>query len=78
MTFFVDIASQDEDTRIEMIGYTAMVHHRIVGFVVEKEAGKGGRYIKKLQKRFPGIRIIERFDGPVSGCETIKVGPSIQ
>lgn len=72
---FVDLHSQDEDKRIQMIGQAVMTHRKLVGFVVEAEAGKGARYIKKLKERFPGIVVLDRRDGPVAGCETIRVAP---
>jgi hypothetical protein len=81
MTVYADIADYDEDKRIEMIGNTVMSGSKssadkpvMTAFIVEDEA-KVDRYITKLQKRFPGIRIIDRFQGPVKGISvTVRVG----
>ncbi len=80
MTVFADIADFDEDTRIDMIGKTVMSGPKssadkpvMAAFVVENDA-KADRYIKKLQKKFPGIRVIDRFAGPVSEAITVRVG----
>ena len=83
MTVYADIADFDEDSRIDMIGHQAMDHQRTVGFFVDaQEAGKpkgskADRYIRKLQDKFPGIRIIGRCAGPVADTEMVKVGPPL-
>jgi len=69
------IPDYDEDKRIEMIGHRAMDHKERVGIVTDSEEGKADRYIKKLQERFPGIRILERGNGPVEDSVFVKVGP---
>jgi hypothetical protein len=80
MPFFADIADFDEDDRIERIGKAVMKAPRssadkpvVVAFVVEDDA-KADRYIKKLQKRFPGIRVIDRFPGPVPDTVSVRMG----
>ena len=84
MTFYADIADFDEDTRIEMIGKAVMSGPKsssdkpvMVAFVVEDDA-KADRYIKKLQKKFPGIRVIDRFAGPVPETITVRVGAPLR
>lgn len=72
---FADIADVDEDKRIDIIGRTVMESQRTVAFVTDSDPGKADRYIKKLQERFPGIVVVERFDGPVANAVTVKVGP---
>ena len=73
--YFADLADFEEDKRIEMIGHTVMAHKKTVAFVTDSDPGKAERYIDKLKKRFPGIVIVDRFDGPVSNTVTVKVGP---
>jgi hypothetical protein len=68
----------DEDKRIEAIGNAAMKLGKVVGFIVELRSGKADRYISKLQTKFPGIKIMARFNGPVKGVETVKVGPPVE
>ena len=47
----------------------------MAAFVVEDDV-KADRYVKKLQERFPGIRVIDRFKGPVPGTIAVRVsGP---
>jgi hypothetical protein len=73
--FYVDVADQDEDRRIEIIGNTAMKERKTVAFVTDDEADKADRYVRKLQARFPGIVVIDRFRGPVAHTVSVKVGP---
>lgn len=80
MPVFADIADFEEDDRIEMIGKAVMNAPRssadkpiLVAFVVEDDA-KADRYIEKLQKRFPGIRVIDRFPGPVPDTVSVRIG----
>jgi hypothetical protein len=72
---YVDIASLDEDKRIDLIGHRAMDHKEVVAFVTDADPGKANRYIRKLQAKFPTIRILDRFPGPVPNTVTVKVGP---
>lgn len=74
---FIDLASLSEDERIEMIGHRAVDHREIVGFMVDIENGshaKGDRYIEKLKRIFPSIKVMFRGDGPVAEVETIQIG----
>ena len=84
MKAFADIADHDEDTRIDMIGKATMSGKPtsaekplIIGFVVEDHT-KADRYVKKLQEKFPTIRIIDRFDGPIANTVTVRVGPPLR
>lgn len=72
---YMDLGEHGEDVRIDAIGSVAMKHQKTVGFVTDDEPGKAERYISKLQKRFPGILILERGMGPVPNTVLIKVGP---
>ena len=75
MSKFIDAAGLEEDKRIDLIGRTVMEGRRTVAFVTDADPGKADRYIRKLETRFPGIRILERFDGPVANCVSVKVAP---
>lgn len=77
MLNYKDIADKKEDDRISEIGETVMVQRKVVGFLTDQDIGKADRYIAKLQERFPGIRIISRGTGPVSGVVWVKVGPPL-
>ena len=72
---FADIADHDEDTRINIIGRTVMEQRKTVAFITDSDKGKHERYIQKLVERFPGIVLVETFDGPVENCVTVKMGP---
>ena len=78
MVPFKDIADHDEDERIRQIGEKAMREKLVVGFITDKEEGKPERYIRKLQERFPGIRLISQGDGPVAETDRLHVsgGPA--
>jgi hypothetical protein len=67
VTFYADLADYPEDQRVEQIGHQAITNHLTVGFIVETEA-KAKRYIEKLERKFPGIRIIHQGKGPVPGA----------
>ena len=72
---YADIADFDEDHRINLIGRTVIEGRKTVAFVTDTDPGKADRYIRKLRERFPGIAVIDRFDGPVAATVTVKVGP---
>jgi hypothetical protein len=72
---YIDLHSIDEDKRIDTIGHAVMVHRSIADVITDAEPGKAERYIAKLKAKFPGIQILERFDGPTPGAVTVKVGP---
>lgn len=74
---YKDIADEPEDERINQIGEKAMREKLVVGFITDSEAGKAERYIKKLQERFPGIRVIYQGSGPVAETVLVKVGPPV-
>ncbi len=75
MREYQDLGDYEEDERIRKIGEKAMNEKLVVGFVTDAESGKADRYIKKLHERFPGIRVIDRGDGPVAETVWVKVGP---
>lgn len=75
MAIYKDIADHNEDMRIGMIGKAVMAG-KTVAFITDSDPGKADRYIAKLLKRFPGVRIVGRFDGPVENTVTVKVGPN--
>lgn len=72
---YADIADFEEDKRINIIGRTVMEGRKTAAFVTDADPGKADRYVRKLKERFPGIVILGRFDGPVAGSVTVKVGP---
>lgn len=74
---YKDIADEPEDERIGQIGEKAMREKLVVGFITDSEVGKAERYIKKLQERFPGIRVIYQGNGPVADTVLVKVGPPV-
>ena len=76
---FKDIGDLPEDERIRHIGEMAVNARQTVGFVVDEEPGsaKLNRYIRKLESRFPGIRVIDKGKGPVANTEWAKVGPPV-
>lgn len=59
------LKAMSEDDRIDMIGRSVMMRRTSIdkppmtGFLVETNA-KADRYLRKLQQRFPGIRVIDR------------------
>jgi hypothetical protein len=73
--FYADIADHEEDARIDIIGSTVMKHRKTVAFITDSDPGKADRYIRKLTERFPGIKILGRFNGPVLNTVSVKVGP---
>ncbi len=44
-----------------------------VAFITDSDPGKADRYISKLLKKFPGLKVLERFDGPVPNTVSVKV-----
>ena len=78
MTVYADIADHEEDDRIDIIGAAVMREQKTAAFVVEIETpSKADRYIRKLEAKFPGIRVVARGNGPVEGTEFVKMGPPI-
>lgn len=76
---YKDLADSSEDDRIKAIGHEVMVLKKTVGFFVDAEQGdaKALRYIDKLQKRFPGIRVLYRAPFSVANTTLVKVGPPL-
>ena len=72
---WADLAEKDEDTRIRIIGETAMAG-KIVGVCLEKDqTEKVARYVRKVTERYPSVVELSRVEGPVAGVVTIKFGP---
>ena len=82
MTGYSDLADLKEDDRIQVIGNAVMQGSRsstekpkMMAFVVE-DAEKAQRYVDKLVKAFPSIRIIDTKPGPVKDTIMVRVaGP---
>jgi hypothetical protein len=74
--FYLDIADHEEDQRITIIGHAATCEKKIVAFIVEDDV-KANRYLDKLKKKYPGIKVLERGNGPVIGTVFVKVGPNM-
>lgn len=72
---YADIADNDEDTRIGIIGRTVVEQQKTVAFITDSDPGKAQRYIDKLLSRFPGVEVIASSPGPVPNTVTVKVGP---
>jgi hypothetical protein len=70
---YADVADLKEDQRITLIGETAMKSGGEIAFVVDDEPGKADRYIKKLLTKFPQLKVVKRFLGPVKDTETVSV-----
>lgn len=67
-----DLFALPENERIRVIGKAARTS--VVGFFVETDA-KADRYIGKLTKRFPSVRVIDRGPGPVPNTILVRCGP---
>ena len=84
MKGYADLYEYEEDDRIKLIGEFVMNGPKssgdkpiMVAFIVEDHE-KAERYIRKLEEKFPGIRIIDRLDGPVQGMVTVSVGEPLR
>lgn len=76
MPSILDLFNLTEDQRIELIANRLIKHGETVAFIVDVEKGshaKGDRYIRKLQEKWPSIKLIGRTDGPAEGSEIIKI-----
>ncbi len=70
-----DLHRLPEDERIRLIGEAA-ASGQIVGVMLEKdEPEKIERYVRKINKRFPTVTLLDRKDGPVSSVVTLRFGP---
>ena len=72
---YKDVTDDPEDERIRQIGEAVMKNRLVVGFFIDSEPGKADRYIAKLKKKFPGIRVIFKGDGPIPDTTFVKLGP---
>ncbi len=72
---YADLGDFEEDKRIDIIGHTVMDGGKTVVFVTDSDDGKADRYVEKLKAKFPGIRVVDRFYGPVANTVTVKVAP---
>ncbi len=72
MAKYKDVADEPEDERIRQIGEAAMTG-KTVAFITDADPGKAERYIQKLLSRFPKLRVVKRFGGPVPGTVSVKV-----
>lgn len=71
-----DLNSLSEGDRINMIGQTVMLTHKEVGFFVE-DVFKAESYIRRLEEKFPGIRVVVKTQWPDSTLYFVRVGPPI-
>jgi len=82
VTQYGDLYNLTENERIDLIGRSVMEGPKtsadkpiMVAFVVDDHE-KADRYIEKLKKKFPEIRIIDKFDGPVKDTVSVRItGP---
>lgn len=73
MPLFTDTSDLPEDDRILLIGETAMKRQGLTAFITDDEEGKADRYVRKLLATFPGLEVLDRFDGPVPNTVTVRV-----
>lgn len=73
---YQDLTSELEDDRIKRIGEAVMNLHQKAGVFVDDTPGKADRYIKKLEERFPGIRLTYRGPG-TAGSILLKFEPPV-
>jgi hypothetical protein len=69
---FSDLHRLPEDERIRIIGDAYMAGAK-VGVPIDDEPDKPQRYRRKLQERYPGIRVAI-LPGLVPGTKTLSVG----
>lgn len=76
MKAYVDLADLDEDRRIEIIGTTIMQQDgKVIGVCVDAEPkDKADRYVRKLQAKFPEVKLIDISNGPVPGVKLLRFG----
>jgi hypothetical protein len=82
MPFVTDLQGLSENERIEAIGRSVTEipassadKPLMNGFIVESDA-KADRYIQKLLRLYPGVRIVDRGPGPVKGTILVRIaGP---
>jgi hypothetical protein len=72
---YADLGDIQEDDRIELIGRAVTDNRATVAFIVEAGSGKAERYIQKLTAKFPSVRVLGQFAGPVPNTTTVRVGP---
>ncbi len=84
MKGFTDLHDLEEDERIQAIGQATMGGSRssadkplIIAFIVD-DYEKADRYMEKLEKNFPGIRLIDKMNGPVKDSVLVRVGPPLR
>lgn len=74
---FEDLKHLDEDERIkQIVGHVKRMPGKVVAFMVDKSPeyqGKGDRWIEKIKALLPGVKIKDRYDGPVKNVETIHL-----
>ena len=84
MAIVADLYNLNENDRIQMIGESVMTAPQssgkrppMNGFIVENDA-KADRYVEKLRKLFPGIRVIDRHPGPTPNTVLVRVAGPLQ
>lgn len=72
---FVDLSTLSEDQRIDAIG-NATMQGQIVGCLVDARHPQiAARYIEKMAKRFPGVRLIKQFPNGSGHLTVLQFGP---
>lgn len=83
---FVDLYKLSEDERINVIGHTLTCKDCRqrrpdgspveIALAIDDEPKKIKRYVKKLKKHFPSVRVTAILPGLVPGTKTLKLaGP---
>ena len=77
---FEDVADKAEDERIALIGAEAMKRVGLeIAFITDSNPPeKVERYIRKLAERFPDVKVVKRFNGPVAGTVSVIVTRSME
>jgi hypothetical protein len=73
---FIDLSDVQEDQRIQTIGERAAAGN-VVGCMLERDDhAKVERYVEKIRKRFPSVRLIEKTPNKGGKLMVLKFGPA--
>lgn len=71
---YADLHDLSEDDRIEQIGRQVM-RGQLVGVITDAVPGKPERYVRKMKKRFPRVRLVDQIAGPTANTVLLRFGP---
>jgi hypothetical protein len=73
-TPYLEMHKFDEDSRIHAAGTAAMMAPgKKVGLITDAEPGKSERYCNKIAAKFPDVKILGVYPGPVEGTVLIAI-----